>query len=122
MKVKIKETGEVVDVVKLKVRTDVRTSAGTSYIEAYVPLHKVELVSESSSSNIDWEQRKFELVKAATEGLLSNPYWMKIKKDIANKLANSLHEKASFLQKDIAEDVVEFASAVLTEYQKGGDE
>lgn len=69
--------------------------------------------------HIDWEQRRFDLVMAAMQGLLSNPYWMGLKKDVADKSAKSPREKASFLQKDIAEDAVEFADAVLAEYRKG---
>lgn len=113
MKVKIKETGEVVDVKSLQVRKEVQTSSGISHLEAFLPLHKVELVPDEPK--IDWGQRKFELVKAATEGLLSNSYWMELKRKVADKSYSSPHEKAAFLRKDIAEDILEFATAVLIE-------
>ena len=66
-------------------------------------LDEVELVSEKTDNfSIDWEQRRFELVKAALTGLCANP--------------NIDFRKTTFNM--YARDAVCHADAVLAEYRK----
>lgn len=108
MNARMKETGSVLKV------TGVWLEDGSM-----VKPDKIEFLLEESQYE-DLEKRRFELVKAATQGLLANPYLMSIKKEVADKSAKSPQEKASFFLKDIAEDAVELADAILAEYHKGG--
>lgn len=121
MKARIKKTGEILRVADYTLIAMENCNSRGNPLE-YKP-EEIEFIPDTPAINeIDWEQRKFELVKAAMQGLLSNPYWMGLKKGMANKSTKSPRERASLLQKDIAEEAVEFADAVLAEYRKGGEE
>lgn len=72
MKARIKETGEIGDVLcwddveKTKLSILLKGSVCT------IPYQNIEIIQLGSS--IDWEQRRYELVKAAMQGFCSNPY------------------------------------------------
>lgn len=72
MKARIKETGEIGDVLcwddveKTKLSILLKGSVCT------IPYQNIEIIQLGSS--IDWEQRRYELVKAAMQRLCSNPH------------------------------------------------
>lgn len=72
MKAKIKETGEIGDVLcwddveKTKLSILLKGSVCT------IPYQNIEIIQLGSS--IDWEQRRYELAKAAMQGFCSNPH------------------------------------------------
>jgi hypothetical protein len=69
MKARIKETGEIINISDYaRVTLDKCDSYG-SPIE--LSFDEVEILQERSD-NIDWEQRRYELAKAAMQGILSN--------------------------------------------------
>lgn len=70
MKARIKETGEVGDVLCWD---DVRKTKLSILLKGSVctiPYQNIEIIQLGSS--IDWEQRRYELAKAAMQGILSN--------------------------------------------------
>ena len=69
MKARIKETGEIINIADYaRVTLDKCDSYGNP-IE--LSFDEVEILQERSD-NIDWEQRRYELAKAAMQGILSN--------------------------------------------------
>lgn len=70
MKVKIKETGEIINIAEYaKVITDKCDSYGDPIEFDY---DEVELIQDTSQDKeIDWEQRRFELIKVALSGYCS---------------------------------------------------
>lgn len=72
MKARIKETGEIGDVLcwddveKTKLSILLKGSVCT------IPYQNIEIIQLGSS--IDWEQRRYELAKAAMQGFCSNPH------------------------------------------------
>jgi hypothetical protein len=69
MKARIKETGEIINISDYaRVTLDKCDSYGNP-IE--LSFDEVEILQERSD-NIDWEQRRYELAKAAMQGILSN--------------------------------------------------
>lgn len=69
MKTRIKETGEIINISDYaRVTLDKCDSYG-SPIE--LSFDEVEILQERSD-NIDWEQRRYELAKAAMQGILSD--------------------------------------------------
>ena len=61
-------------------------------------------INKKVSLEIDWEQRRFELVKAAMHGLLSTCRPGLLDKNLLAALS------------------IDYADTVLTEYRKGGEE
>lgn len=100
MKARVKNTGEVVEVTFQEEKSTweklsfYNTDDGRSFTSR-------ELLFEES---IDWEQRRFDLVKASLSGLMANSYF-----------SNHSYES-------ISEIAVKQADAVLTEYRKGGEQ
>lgn len=92
MKARIKQSGEVFNVGGVYLRN------GSMY-----EMNDVEIIHEFNPSGllIDWEQRKWELVKAAMQGLLSTELFCG-------------HE-----DEEIARMAISQADAVLAEYRKG---
>ena len=72
MKARVKETGEIGDVLcwddveKTKLSILLKGSVCT------IPYQNIEIIQLGSS--IDWEQRRYELAKAAMQGFCSNPH------------------------------------------------
>lgn len=74
MKARVKATGEIINIADYaRVRLDRCDSYGNP-IE--LSFDEVEILQERSD-NIDWEQRRYELAKAAIQGLISNSFFMK---------------------------------------------
>ena len=69
MKAKIKATGEVFNIASYATVTlDNHDSFGNPLEKSF---EEVEIIQEKSS-DIDWEQRRFELAKAAMMGIMGN--------------------------------------------------
>nr|UVX48864.1 MAG: hypothetical protein [Bacteriophage sp.] len=72
MKARIKETGEIGDVLcwddveKTKLSILLKGSVCT------IPYQNIEIIQLGSS--VDWEQRRYEIAKAAMQGFCSNPH------------------------------------------------
>lgn len=83
MKAKIKETGEVIDVIDCGYSHSLNEKIfldSNKRHKVYFP-YEIELMEEQKTMNIvtnhtpviDWEQRRYELAKAAMQGMLANP-------------------------------------------------
>lgn len=74
MKARVKATGEIINIADYARVTLDRCDSYGNPIE--LSFDEVEILQERSD-NIDWEQRRYELVKAAMQGLISNSFFMK---------------------------------------------
>ena len=100
MKARIKVTGEVVDV---KPSGTMKISCGAYLTEDGRMMPGTALEFEKA---IDWEQRRYEIAKAAMQGRLSNQY------------GDVLVGERDF--EGVAVSSVEFADALISELKKGG--
>ena len=76
MKCIINSTGEIVDVVSWSASglyTDYIDSAGNAVTSKLDYNKDFDFIDNELTSEIDWEQRRYELAKASMQGLLSNP-------------------------------------------------
>lgn len=71
MKARVKATGEIINIADYARVTLDRCDSYGNPIE--LSFDDVEILQERSD-NIDWEQRRYELVKAAMQGFCSNPH------------------------------------------------
>lgn len=71
MKARVKATGEIINIADYARVTLDRCDSYGNPIE--LSFDEVEILQERSD-NIDWEQRRYELVKAAMQGFCSNPH------------------------------------------------
>lgn len=69
MKARVKSTGVLVDVIP-KVNINAQHSGDNLYVCDNMVFRECEL----DFSAIDWEQRRYELAKAAMQGFCSNPH------------------------------------------------
>lgn len=69
MKARVKSTGVLVDVIP-KVNVNAQHSGDNLYVCDNMVYRECEL----DFSAIDWEQRRYELAKAAMQGFCSNPH------------------------------------------------
>ena len=98
MKARIKKTGEVLKIADYAVIAMENCDSYGNPLE-YKP-EEVELIDETTIiNNIDWEQRKFELVKVAMQGLAVMRGWKN--------------------EQYVATMSIKIADEVLTEYKKG---
>jgi hypothetical protein len=98
MKARIKETGEIVEVEGL-------FDVGTALVNGrYFKVSELDFFDNFET--IDWEQRRYELAKAAMQGRLSNQY------------GDVLVGERDF--EEVAVSSVEFADALIAELKKGG--
>lgn len=105
MKVRIKKTGEIINIADYaRVVLDKCDSYGNP-IE--VRFDEIELIQDNPS-NIDWEQRRYEIAKAVIQGRLSNQY------------GDVLVEERDF--SGVVASAVEFADALIAELKKGGEQ
>lgn len=116
MKYKIRKTGEIVDVIAYSNPMGAyRTSEDcVSYIDSKGSEHPrekgnihwdfEELVDDTRATEIDWEQRRYEIAKAAMQGRLSNQY------------GDILVGERDF--EGVAVSSVEFADALIKELKK----
>lgn len=72
MKARIKETGEIGDVLCWDDVEKTKLSILLKGSVCAIPYQNIEIIQLGSS--IDWEQRRYELVKAAMQGFCSNPH------------------------------------------------
>lgn len=62
------------------------------------------------------KERRLHIAAMAMQGLLSNAHWLASKKDYAQRqCGDNIDEAAWFLLKEVAEDAVEFADALISE-------
>lgn len=101
MKARVKDTGEVVDVRPCREPLNVRLAFYETENGRKFPMFSLEF-----EKNIDWEQRRYEIAKAAMQGQLSNQY------------GDVLVGERDF--EGVAESSVEFADALIAELKKGG--
>lgn len=71
MKARVKATREIINIADYARVTLDRCDSYGNPIE--LSFDEVEILQERSD-NIDWEQRRYELVKAAMQGFCSNPH------------------------------------------------
>ena len=71
MKARVKATGEIINIADYARVTLDRCDSYGNPIE--LSFDEVEILQERSD-NIDWEQRRYELVKPAMQGFCSNPH------------------------------------------------
>lgn len=117
MKKKLRKTGEVVDVIDfccilIRERND---DDWVSYIDSKGVEHHTERglniywdfedVEEELTKEIDWEQRRFELIKSAIQGFCANS-------------EPSITQGTTFQQ--LAEWSIEMADIIIVELRKGG--
>lgn len=102
MKAKIKDTGEVVEVRPCSEPLNVRLAFYETENGRKFPMFALEFEKE-----IDWEQRRYEIAKAAMQGRLSNQY------------GDVLVGERDF--EGVAESSVKFADALIAELKKGGE-
>ena len=87
MKVRIKPTGKIAEINQIQIEDN------------FVKTTDIEVLHE-----IDWEQRRFDLVKVAMQGLLSTCSPGLLDKNLLAALS------------------IDYADTVLAEYRKGGEE
>lgn len=105
MKARIKATGEIVRLISSSEYTSlVENSIGAQIIFVNDDLEVINDMKQNESSHIDWEERRFELVKAAMQGVLAR--WT------AGTPTSDVLARQTF----------HYADAVLAEYRKGGEE
>ena len=71
MKARVKSTGEIINIADYALVTLDKCDSYGDPIE--LSFDEVEIFQERSD-NIDWEQRRYELAKAAMQGFCSNPH------------------------------------------------
>ena len=102
LKAKVKATGEVIDV----------EPSGTMLVScgSFITIdgRKIPGTALEFEKAIDWEQRRYEIAKAAMQGRLSNQY------------GDVLVGERDF--EGVAVSSVEFADALIAELKKGGQE
>lgn len=70
MKARIKKTGEIINIADYaRVTLDKCNGYGTPIEMSF---EDVEILQDKSDDIIDWEQRRYEIAKAAMNGILSN--------------------------------------------------
>ena len=122
MKKRLRKTGEIVDVISFTApcganRSDINDFV--SYVDSKgnecvnVPLNyywDFENIEEVKSTDIDWNQRRYEIAKSAMRGILNN-------ESIEISLNDESYEYHC-LAKDIAKASVIYADAIIDELKK----
>lgn len=101
MKAKVKNTGEVVDVRPCREPLNVRLAFYETENGRKFPVFALEFETE-----IDWEQRRYEIAKELMRGFATNPHNMLVDAKIGT----------------LAEWSVSGADALIAELRKGGTE
>lgn len=99
MKAKVKDTGEVVEVTPCSEPLNARIAFYKTEQGRMFPMFALEFEKE-----VDWEQRRYEIAKAAMQGRLTNQY------------GNVLVGKGDF--KGVAVSAVKFADALIAELKE----
>ena len=107
MKARVKKTGELLKIAEYaKIAMDNCDSFGNPL--EYSP-EEIELIDDTvSQSEIDWEQRRYEIAKAAMQGQLSNQY------------GDVCVSGGEF--KEVAKNAVRFADALIAKLKEGGEQ
>ena len=127
MKKRIRKTGEIVDVIAwynlLGAERDENDSV--SYIDSKdnerVKVEGLNLawdfedVEEVLSVDIDWEQRRYDIVKSCINGILGNDEMVDLANDVG--LKNNCRD----IPTNVAEMAVAFADALIAELKKVGE-
>lgn len=112
MKVRVKETGEIINIADYaRVTLDKCDSYGNP-IE--LSFDDVEILQERSD-NIDWEQRRYELAKAAMQGILGNEKEINFACSGAEYKENEIHT----VPKAVAQYATACADALIEQLKKG---
>lgn len=76
LKARIKATGEIVEVINYSKHSHCIEYGGCNSSGEYETknLDEVELIVDNAPSPIDWEQRKYEMVKFSLHSILQNDY------------------------------------------------
>lgn len=101
MKARVKDTGEVVDVRPCSEPLNVRLAFYETENGRKFPMFALEFETE-----IDWEQRRYEIAKELMRGFATNPHNMLVEAKIGT----------------LAEWSVSGANALIAELKKGGME
>lgn len=101
MKARVKDTGEVVDVRPCSEPLNVRLAFYETENGRKFPMFALEFETE-----IDWEQRRYEIAKELMRGFVTNPHNMLVDAKIGT----------------LAEWSVSGANALIAELKKGGME
>ena len=127
MKKRLRKTGEVVDVITYSnpycsERDDMDC---VSYIDSKGIEHHSERglnlwwdfedVEEVLNTEIDWEQRRFDIAKSCINGILGNDEMV----DLANDAGR--RKNCRDIPTNVAELAVAFADALIVELKKGGE-
>ena len=123
MKKRLRKTGEIVDVISYNKYTNTARNSEldwVSYIDSKGMEHEHEKglniywdfedIEEVKSTDIDWNQRRYEIAKSAMQGILSN-------ESIEISLNDESYEYHC-LAKDIAKASVIYADAIIDELKK----
>lgn len=127
MKKRIRKTGEIVDVIAwynlLGAERDENDSV--SYIDSKdnerVKVEGLNLawdfedVEEVLSVDIDWEQRRYDIVKSCINGILGNDEMVDLANDVG--LKNNCRD----IPTNVAEMAVAFADALIAKLKEGGE-
>lgn len=109
-----------------------RVRATGEIVEVYRPIYESKLYRKDDplmsydykeleflNDGIDWEQRRFELVKAITQGFASDHQYLE---QCAERVLKYSEKGIGYNMYDcFAEGIVHYADAVLAEYKKGGE-
>lgn len=119
MKKRIRKTGEIVDVISYYncYCSERDTTDSVSYIDSKGVEHRNERglnlwwdfedVEEVSSTDINWEQRRYEIAKTVIHGQLTGP------------IIDGIDPNPSI--SSLAKQVVKIADAIIEELKKGND-
>lgn len=106
MKARVRATGEIINVADYARVTLDRCDSYGNPIE--LSFDEVEIFQERSD-NIDWEQRRYELAKAAMQGILSN----ETEVNYACSEADYKKEEVRTVPKSIAQFAIACADALI---------
>ena len=112
MKAKIKATGEIINIADYARVVLSQCDSRGNPIE--LGFDEVEILQEDTS-DIDWEQRKYEVSRNCINGILGNDEMV----DLANDAG--LKKNCRDIPTNVAEMAVAFADALIAELKKGGE-
>lgn len=104
MKAKIIETGEIIDFKGSSIEFGTCTWIDSKNIihQCTMPNGGIEILEKS---NIDWEQRRYELAKTAISSILSNPRWDKV-------------SELGFYKKNVVGNALSYADEMIKQLKK----
>lgn len=128
MKKRIRKTGEIVDVISYNKYTSTARNSEldwVSYVDSKGMEHEHEKrlniywdfedVEEVLSTDVDWEQRRYDIAKNCIIGILGNDEMVDLAKNAG------LKKNCRYIPTNVAEMAVAFADALIAEMKKGGE-